>query len=171
MERRTIAALVGTVGGVATIIGPALPWLSYSESASSGDPSFAPSGFESSINGFSVDPFVLPFLGIALTVAAAWLWAGSDTRKSVAFLGPISLAAATICVMVMIKKESLLFGGLGGVSPEADLKYGVFVTLAGAAAGLVAAALAVWPSRSPARSAEAVEPAVEGAARFPHPPE
>ncbi|MDP9185670.1 MAG: hypothetical protein M3O29_08390 [Actinomycetota bacterium] len=147
-KRTATAAIIGVVGGIATIVGPALPWLTYSESAQSGDPSFAPPGIESvSISGFSVDPFGLPFLGIALTVAAAWLWAGSEPKKAAAFLGPISLAFGTICVMTIIDKEGALLGGFGGGGAEFDLELGVYVTLAGAVAGLVAAAIAGWPRR------------------------
>jgi len=147
MRRATIAAMIGMVGGVAAIVGPALPWLSYSESASSIDPSFNPGFDGTTISGFSVDPFGLPLLGVALAVAAAWLWAGPDPRKAVAFLGPISLAIGTLCVVTIVKKESALFGGLGGSSAEIDLEYGVYVTLAGAVAGLIAAVVAVLPER------------------------
>jgi hypothetical protein len=147
-KRTATAAIIGVVGGIATIVGPALPWLTYSESAQSGDPSFVPSGVESvSINGFSVDPFGLPFLGIALTVAAAWLWAGSEPKKAAAFLGPISLAFGTVCVMTIIDKESALLGGFGGGGAEFGLEFGVYVTLAGAVAGLIAAAIGAWPQR------------------------
>jgi hypothetical protein len=145
MKRATVAALVGVIGGVAAIIGPALPWLSYSGSASRLDPSLAPPGLESaSITGFTLDPFGV-YIGIGLAVAAAWLWAGSEPRKALAFLGPISLAVATICVMVMVNKESALFGGFGGPGSELAFGSGVYVTLAGAVAGLAATAIAAWP--------------------------
>src|ERR1043165_5393798 len=81
MNRRTsIAAFVGVVGGLATMIGPTLPWLRYPEQA---DPSFGPVP-DQTLNGLAGDPFGVMF-AIALTVAAAWLWAGSDAKKAVAF--------------------------------------------------------------------------------------
>jgi hypothetical protein len=167
-QRTKTAALIGVIGGIATIIGPALPWLSYTESAFGGDPSVAPALESASINGFSIDPFGLPFLGIALTVAAAWLWAGSEPRKAVAFLGPISLALGTLCVFVIIKKESAFFGGLGSVGAQADLEFGVFVALAGAIAGLAAAVLGAW-QQTPVLEEGSVEP-IEMAADRPTDP-
>jgi len=155
MKRTTMAALIGKTGGIATIIGPALPWLSYAQSAPGGDPSFIPPEFENtSISGFSVDPFGLPFLGIALTVAAAWLWAGSEPRKAAALLGSISLAIGTLCAFVIIKRETTLFGGLSGLGAEVDLEFGVYVMLAGALAGLVATGIGAWPA-SPEADADA----------------
>ena len=151
-KRVSIAAVVGVLGGVATMVGPALPWLSY---AGQTDPNFGPVA-ASTLNGFVLDPFGT-FFAVGLTVAAAWLWAGSDARKAVAFMGPIAVAIGTVCVSIIITKESAFLGDFSS-GQEAAVEVGVYVTLGGAVAALAAALIAVWPARTRSEESVILEP-------------
>ena len=99
MSKRTVVAVVvGFVGGLMVVVGTVLPWLSPSVPSDS-------SGFQESINGLSgVLGLVLIPLGVVIMVAAAWLWAGSDRRRSAALMGPLGVAAAALALAVLIKK-------------------------------------------------------------------
>jgi hypothetical protein len=146
MSKRTqVAALTGLLGGAAAIIGTVLPWLSLSVPGGS-DPTSG--GQTSSINGVLVSSgFILAFAA-GIAIAAGWLWAASEPRKGAVVLGVLGFSVATYCVwMVVTKDEALGFGGFGG---EATLEPGIYVTLVGAAVGLLAALAAVWPARAAA---------------------
>jgi hypothetical protein len=121
----TAVAWVGTVGGVATIVGVALPWVRDSSDRGAG----------LSVNGLIAGPWVMLF-GIGMAAASLFLLAGTDPRKVVAFVAPLSVAVLAYVIPVMLQKEAALFGGLAQVFTERGI--GLYVCLAGGLLGLVA---------------------------------
>jgi Co/Zn/Cd efflux system component len=143
MSRRLVgAAVVGVLGGAAAIVGTVLPWLSLSVPGGSDPTSGAQT---SSINGVLISSgFILAFAA-GIAIAAGWLWASPEPRRGAVVLGVLGFSVGTYCVwMLMAKDEALGFGGLGG---SATVEPGLYVTLLGAIAGLVAAIVAVMPER------------------------
>jgi hypothetical protein len=125
---RTVA-WVGTLGGVATIVGVALPWVRDASDRGAG----------LSVNGLIAGPWVMVF-GIVMASASLFLLADVDPRKVVAILAPCSLAVLAYVVPVILKKEAALFGGLAQVFTERGV--GLYVCLVGGVLGLVAVAIA-----------------------------
>ena len=74
-------AWIGTLGGVATIVGVALPWVRDASDRGAG----------LSVNGLIAGPWVMVF-GVAMTAASLFLLADADARKVVAVVAPCSLA-------------------------------------------------------------------------------
>jgi hypothetical protein len=122
-------AWIGTLGGVATIVGVALPWVRDASDRGAG----------LSVNGLIAGPWVMVF-GVAMTAASLFLLADADARKVVAVVAPCSLAVLAYVVPVILKKEAALFGGLAQVFTERGV--GLYVCLAGGVLGLVAVAIA-----------------------------
>lgn len=127
---------VGAAGGVATIIGVALPWVR--------DTSVRGAGL--SINGLIAGPWVLLF-GIAMAAASLFLLADVDARKVVAILAPTSLAVLAYVTPIALQKEAALFGGLAQVFTERGI--GLYVCLIGGLLGLVAVGIAARGLMSP----------------------
>jgi hypothetical protein len=137
---------IGSIGGVATIVGVALPWLSDTTPGSGG-----------SINGLITGPWVLIF-GVIMAAGSLFLLADGDTRKVVAILGPVSLAVVVYVAPIIINKEAGLFGGLtDGSTTERGI--GLYVCLLGGILGLVAAGIGAKELMSPT-------PSASGATRF-----
>ena len=137
---------IGGIGGVATVVGVALPWLSDTTPGSGG-----------SINGLITGPWVL-ILGVIMAAGSLFLLADADPRKIVAILGPVSLAVVAYMAPIIINKEAGLFGGItDGSTTERGI--GLYVCLLGGILGLVAAGIGAKELLSPTRS----EP---GATRF-----
>lgn len=122
-------AWIGTLGGVATIVGVALPWVRDASDRGAG----------LSVNGLIAGPWVMVF-GVAMTAASLFLLADADARKVVGVVAPCSLAVLAYVVPVILKKEAALFGGLAQVFTERGV--GLYVCLAGGVLGLVAVAIA-----------------------------
>jgi len=120
---------IGAAGGVATMVGVALPWVR--------DTSVRGAGL--SINGLIAGPWVLLF-GVAMAAASLFLLADADPRKVVAILGPMSLAVLAYVAPIVVQKEAALFGGLAQVFTERGI--GLYVCLAGGVLGLVAVGIA-----------------------------
>jgi hypothetical protein len=120
---------IGAAGGVATMVGVALPWVR--------DTSVRGAGL--SINGLIAGPWVLLF-GVAMAAASLFLLADADPRKVVAILGPMSLAVLAYVTPIVVQKEAALFGGLAQVFTERGI--GLYVCLAGGVLGLVAVGIA-----------------------------
>jgi hypothetical protein len=125
----TAVAWTGAVGGVATIVGVALPWVRDSSDRGAG----------LSVNGLIAGPWVMLF-GIGIAAASLFLLAGADPRKVVAIVAPLSVAVLAYVIPVMLQKEAALFGGLAQVFTERGV--GLYVCLAGGVLGLVAVAIA-----------------------------
>src|SRR5215831_8645714 len=135
-RRIRLIAVLGALGGVATIIGVALPWVR--------DTSVRGAGL--SINGLIAGPWVMLF-GIAMAVASLFLLADADLRKVVAIVGPVSLAVLAYVTPVIVEKEAALFGGLAQVFTERGI--GLYVCAAGGLLGLVAVGIAARELVSP----------------------
>jgi hypothetical protein len=135
-RKTTWVAWIGAAGGVATIIGVALPWVR--------DTSVRGAGL--SLNGLIAGPWVLLF-GIAMTAASLFLLADADPRKVVAILAPMSLAVLAYVTPIMLEKEAALFGGLAQVFTERGI--GLYVCLSGGLLGLVALGIAAKELTSP----------------------
>jgi hypothetical protein len=120
---------IGAAGGVATMVGVALPWVR--------DTSVRGAGL--SINGLIAGPWVLLF-GVAMAAASLFLLADADPRKVAAILGPMSLAVLAYVTPIVVQKEAALFGGLAQVFTERGI--GLYVCLAGGVLGLVAVGIA-----------------------------
>jgi hypothetical protein len=120
---------IGAAGGVATMVGVALPWVR--------DTSVRGAGL--SINGLIAGPWVLLF-GVAMAAASLFLLADADPRKVVAILGPMSLAVLAYVTPIVVQKEAALFGGLAQVFTERGI--GLYVCFAGGVLGLVAVGIA-----------------------------
>jgi hypothetical protein len=138
-------AWLGAVGGAATIVGVALPWVRDSSDRGAG----------LSINGLIAGPWVMLF-GIAMAAASLFLLADADPRKVVAVLGPMSLAVLAYVTPVILNKEAALFGGLAQVFTERGI--GLYVCLLGGLLGLVAVGIAAKALMSP--------PATDGPSGF-----
>ena len=132
------AFLVATLAAVATIIGIVLPWVTYGTPAFQSVPQQ-----EQTINGLLGGFGTMQWLGIALGVAAGWLWAGDEPKKPVAALVPLGLTIIAFAVWGITEKGDLLGFGLGGDGGTVTLEIGVYVTLLGGVLALVAAAFVV----------------------------
>jgi len=145
-DRRTTATVIGLVGGLAVIVGTVLPWVSITTTGSSSGSTVSFPSETAELNGLFVPSAFVFLLGIALGIAAAWLWAGTEPKKAVAALGPLSVGVMTFCAWVVVKKDDAFGYGLGGgPDQQAALEVGVYVTLAGAALALIAAIVAALP--------------------------
>ncbi len=156
MSKRTVvAAVVGFVGGLTVIVGTVLPWLSIS---AAGDLSITGVGGEETVTGLSsVMGILLVPLGVLIMVAAAWLWAGSDVRKSAGLLGSPGAAAFVLATSVLLTKSNALGLGFGLSDEGVGIEIGVYVMLVGGLLAVVAAIVAVLPERAAAEPT-AVEP-------------
>jgi hypothetical protein len=123
------AAWIGAIGGAATIVGVALPWVQDSSDRGAG----------LSVNGLIAGPWVLVF-GVVMTGASLFLLAGVDPRKVVAVLAPVSLAVLAYVTPVILDKEAALFGGLAQVFTQRGI--GLYVCLVGGILGVVAVGIA-----------------------------
>jgi len=139
-SKRTLVAWLGAIGGAATIIGVALPWVRDSSDRGAG----------LSINGLIAGPWVMLF-GVVMAGASLFLLADADPRKVVAILGPVSLAVLAYVTPVILNKEAALFGGLAQVFTERGI--GLYVCLAGGLLGLVAVGIAAMALMSPSSAA------------------
>jgi len=139
-SKRKLVAWLGAIGGAATIIGVALPWVRDSSDRGAG----------LSINGLIAGPWVMLF-GVVMTGASLFLWADVDPRKVVAILGPVSLAVLAYVTPVILNKEAALFGGLAQVFTERGI--GLYVCLVGGLLGLVAVGIAAMALMSPSSAA------------------
>jgi hypothetical protein len=132
------AAWLGGIGGAATIVGVALPWVRDSSDRGAG----------LSVNGLIAGPWVMLF-GIVMAGASLFLLTDVDPRKVVAVLGPVSLAVLAYVTPVILNKEAALFGGLAQVFTERGV--GLYVCLIGGLLGLVAVGSVAkeWMSTTP----------------------
>lgn len=153
MSKRTVVAVVvGFVAGLMVVVGTVLPWLSPSAPSDS-------SGFAESINGLSgVLGLVLIPLGVVIMVAATWLWAGSEQRRSAALLGPLGVAAAALALAILIMKVDAVGYGFLSSDENVGVEAGVYVILAGGVLAVAAAIVAALPGRAAAEPV-GVEPA------------
>ena len=135
-RKTTWVVSIGAAGGVATIIGVALPWVQ--------DTSVRGAGL--SVNGLIAGPWVLLF-GVAMVAASLFLLAGTDPRKVIAILAPMSLAVLAYVTPIALQKEAALFGGLAQVFTDRGI--GLYVCLAGGVLGLVAVGIAAQELISP----------------------
>lgn len=135
-SKRKAVALLGAVGGAATIVGVALPWVRDSSDRGAG----------LSINGLIAGPWVMVF-GVVMAGASLFLLADVDPRKVVAVLAPVSLAVLAYVTPVILNKEAALFGGLAQVFTERGI--GLYVCLVGGVLGLVAVGIAARELLSP----------------------
>jgi len=145
MDPKTLKRTVwlGAIGGVATIVGVALPWLTDNSQGSG-----------VSINGLIAGPYVLIF-GAIMASASLFLPGDPDPRKVVAILGPASLAVLAYVGPIMFNKEAGLFGGISEGS-STGRGIGLYVCVLGGVLGLIAAAIVgkeVLSSSSPATGA------------------
>jgi hypothetical protein len=139
-SRMRTAVWVGAIGGVATIVGVALPWLIENTQ----QPGV-------SINGLLTGPYVLIF-GVVMAAASVFFLTDTDPRKVVAILGPSSLAVLAFVVPIAIDKEAGLFGGISeGSTTERGI--GLYVTIVGGVFGLVATAIVVKELMAPTTGA------------------
>jgi hypothetical protein len=132
------AFLVATLAAVATIVGIVLPWATYGTPAFQSMPQQ-----EQTINGLLAGFGSAQWFGVALGIAAGWLWAGDEPRKPVAALVPLGLTIIAFTVWAMTEKGDLLGFGLAGDGGTVTLEIGVYVTLLGGVLALVSAALVV----------------------------
>jgi len=139
-SKRKLVAWLGAIGGAATIIGVALPWVRDSSDRGAG----------LSINGLIAGPWVMLF-GVVMAGASLFLLADADPRKVVAILGPVSLSVLAYVTPVILNKEAALFGGLAQVFTERGI--GLYVCLAGGLLGLVAVGIAAMALMSPSSAA------------------
>jgi hypothetical protein len=139
-SKRKLVAWLGAIGGVATIIGVALPWVRDSSDRGAG----------LSINGLIAGPWVMLF-GVVMAGASLFLLADADPRRVVAILGPVSLAVLAYVTPVILNKEAALFGGLAQVFTERGI--GLYVCVAGGLLGLVAVGIAAMDLMSPSSAA------------------
>jgi len=139
-NKRRSVVWVGAIGGVATIAGVALPWLS--DSGATG------SGF--SVNGLISGPWVLIF-GVIMTGASLFLLADADPRKVVAILGPVSLGVLAYVIPIVFNKEAGLFGGIAEGSTT-DRGIGLYVCVLGGILGLIAVGIAAKELMPPTSS-------------------
>ena len=142
------AVWTGAIGGVATIVGVALPWLVEN----SQDPRM-------SVNGLLAGPYVLIF-GVVMAAASAFFLTDTDPRKVVAILGPSSLAVLAYVVPIAINKEAGLFGGISE-SPTTERGIGLYITIVGGVLGLVATAIAAKELMAPASTGSDPQPAFD----------
>jgi hypothetical protein len=97
-------------------------------------------------------------LGVVIMVAATWLWAGGDQRRSAALLGPLGVAAAALALAILIMKVDAVGYGFLSSDENVSVEAGVYVILAGGVLAVVSAIVAALPERAVAEPA-GVEPA------------
>jgi uncharacterized membrane protein len=142
------AVWVGAIGGVATIVGVALPWLLDN----SQDPAL-------SVNGLLTGPYVLLF-GVVMAAASVFLLTDTDPLKVVAILGPVSLAVLAYVIPIVLNKEAGLFGGVSS-SPTTSRGIGLYVAVLGGILGLVATAIVAKGLMAPDPTSSDAQPAFD----------
>jgi hypothetical protein len=144
------AVWVGAIGGVATIVGVTLPWLT--DSSQQG-------GSSLSVNGLTAAPFAL-FFGVFMIAASVFLLTDTDPRKAVAILGPVSLALLAYVVPILINKEAGLFSS-ASASPTTQRGIGLYVCLVAGILGLIATAIVVKELMASTSTAADPQPAFD----------
>jgi hypothetical protein len=149
MMGRMVATVVGFLGGLMVVVGTVLPWLTVSQT---GDPSLGSGSQTETLNGLTgVMGLLLIPIGMVVMVAALWLWAGYDVRRSAGLLGPLGLASGALAISVLVTKaDAIGYGGFGFPSESVTVEAGVYVLLAGGVLAFIAAIVAALPERAAA---------------------
>lgn len=157
-------ALLGVLSGVGITLGTLLPWgrleVNYPMPADGGYLDLSNifsqgEGFTENVTGILANALVLLF-GIAVAVIAILVWTGMGRRRGGGLLGLGALfAGAGALIWLLTAEDDPMWGSFGmGGGANLTLRYGVWIVLLAAVAGLVSSILLIADATPAAQEPE-----------------